>query len=415
MSDAPDRPTISADPDAASGSGPRRGLPSAVLISFVMASGDGLAFVALAVRVYATSHSGWAVSVVFLAMSAPVAVLAPVAGVILDRLPVRTTLTATAAWVAAVAMALSLASSLPATLGLAAGFGVGAGLLQPGLGTLVPRLVDATSITKANGYLQAATWSGLTVGPLLAGALSAAGGTALALQVDAVAYGVGVVVLGFLPLRGVDHAGQDAAERLTTKLRAGIGFLRAQPDLGVLVAVVGVMIAFVNLATVAEVVFAEGVLHAGPGGYAALVATWTAAMVGGTLLAGRLPASGLGVAALVGTTCTGIGIAAAGLAGNLWQAMIPYGFGGLANGVEVVAVRSLLNHRVPAWLSGRVFALYSGLVFAASSLGTGLAGALLVPLGGRRVLIAAGAGGIVAGLAGSTVRWRRRLSGESLG
>ena len=45
-------------------------------------------------------------------------------------------------------------------------------VLQPGLGAIVPQLVgpkdqvDRAGVTRANGYLQAATWGGFTAGPL---------------------------------------------------------------------------------------------------------------------------------------------------------------------------------------------------------------------------------------------------------
>ncbi len=175
-----------------------------------------------------------------------------------------------------------------------------------------PRLAGTESVTRANGYLQAPIWSGITVGPLLAGVLTAAGGSGLALQIDALAYGIGALALVVLPLRVPSQFGSDGEQGLASRMRAGLAFLRSDPELGTLVVTAGTMIAFANLANVAEVVFAERVLRAGSSGYAALVAAWTAAMVAGTLLAGCLPARRLAVGALVGTVCTAAGITAAG-------------------------------------------------------------------------------------------------------
>ena len=44
-----------------------------------------------------------------------------------------------------------------------------------GLGVIVPLLAGRSGVIRANGYLQAAAWGGFTVGPLLAGGLTAAG------------------------------------------------------------------------------------------------------------------------------------------------------------------------------------------------------------------------------------------------
>ena len=184
-------------------------------------------------------------------------------------------------------------------------------------------------------------------------------------------------------------------------------FLRSDQDAGLLVLVVGVMVGFGNMAVVAEVAFAEGVLRAGPTGYAVLVAAWTAGMLAGTLAGGRLPSSRLAIATLVGTLAAGAGVALAAAAMSLWQAAAAYAVGGLANGMEVVATRSFLNHRAPANVAGRVFAVYSGVLFGTASIGMAAAGGLLSSLNPRLVLVLAGTGGLVAGAVGLITYARR--------
>jgi MFS family permease len=133
-------------------------------------------------------------------------------------------------------------------------------------------------------------------------------------------------------------------------------------------------------------------------------------MLAGTLAGSRLPRQRLAVAALGATIATGLGVALAGAAPALWAAAAAYGFGGLANGVEVVATRSFLNHRAPAAISGRVFALYSGVLFGTASLGMAAAGGLLSALNPRLVLAIAGGGGALAGVAGWAVYARCKTS-----
>ena len=163
------------------------------------------------------------------------------------------------------------------------------------------------------------------------------------------------------------------------------------------------MTAFANMAVVAEVVFAEHVLRAGPTGYSLLVAGWTAGMVAGTLAGGRLGRRWLVAGALAGTVLTGVGVTLAGTAAVLWQAVAAYAAGGLANGFETVATRSFLGHRVPSALAGRVFAVYSGVLFGGISVGMAVAAWLLTVLGARWLLITAGLGGVLAGLAGCLI------------
>ena len=76
------------------------------MLQAVIAAGDGLAMVALASRVYQSSHASWAVAAVFLAVTVPITALAPAAGLLLDRLPARPVLVAAAVGADAVALAL---------------------------------------------------------------------------------------------------------------------------------------------------------------------------------------------------------------------------------------------------------------------------------------------------------------------
>jgi MFS family permease len=374
----------------------------------MISAGDGLAQIALASRVYERTHAAWAVASVFLAITLPIVLLAPLAGLLLDRMPPKRVLVGAAITITAVAVALIVVRGVPGTLILAAGFGVCAAVLQPGLGSIVPMLVPPDRITAANGYLQAATWGGMTAGPLLAGLLSAVGGTGLALAGTAACYALGACGLALLRIRGGPE--HPADEPMLAQLRAGLSYLRQDRTARLLVSVVGVMVAFGYLAVVAEVVLAEGVFRAGTGGYSVLVSSWTAGMVGGSLAGGRLPVRWLVPAAIAGTFATGAGIALAGAAPVLWLSAVAYGIGGFADGVEVLATRSYLNHSAPAAVAGRVFALYSAVMFGAASLGMAVASGLLGPLGARWLLVLAGAGGIAAGAVGWVLLTVRRAA-----
>lgn len=389
------------------------GLPLGIVLQAVNAAGDGLAMIALANRVFQISHASWAVATVFLAITVPISALAPVAGLLLDRLPIRMVLVTAAAAECAIALALVAATGLAPTLLLAAGFGVCAAVLQPGLAAIVPRLVELKMVIQANSYLQAATWVGFTAGPLLAGLLITVSGSRLALAADAGLYALTAAGMSLLRLAGgtAGAAGGDQPgprQALGAQMRAGVSYLRADMDAGLLVIIVGIMVAFANMAVVAEVVFAERVLHSGPSGYSLLVAGWTSGMVAGTLAGGRLPRRWLVAGALAGTVLTGVGVTAAGLAAVLWQAVAAYAAGGLANGFETVATRSFLGHRVPADVAGRVFAVYSGVLFGGISAGMGIAAWLLSVLGARALLVVSGVGGITAGLTGTAIYLARQ-------
>ena len=74
----------------------RATLSLAITLQVVISAGDGLAMIALANRVFQSSHASWAVAAVFLAVCVPITALAPLAGVLLDRFPARPVLVTTA-------------------------------------------------------------------------------------------------------------------------------------------------------------------------------------------------------------------------------------------------------------------------------------------------------------------------------
>jgi MFS family permease len=409
---------------------PRQGaLQRAVALQLIAATGDSLAGVALALRVYEQTHAAWAVTAVMLGVVLPVVLLAPLSGLILDRVKLSPVLAVTALGMAGAVTTLGFVHGLGADFAVVIAYGIGDSLMRPGIASAVPELATPTGVTRANGYLTTATFAGQTLGPLLAGVVTGLGGFHLAFWVDGGAYVVASAGLLSLKL-GRRHAGEAAFtpgmagdegaqenahghESTLRQLSAGLRFLWSDPLLRMLLGVVAMMVAFASLSLVAELFLAESVLRAGTGGYAALLAAWTAGMATGTLLGGRLAEHRLVAATLIGTVVTGLGIAAAAVAPVLWVALVAYAIGGLGNGFEVVSLRSLLNARSPAAVQGRVFALYTAAIMGAMSLGTAAAAVLVGSLGPRGALSLAGWVGAAAGVYGCVRRRSIERHGEA--
>ena len=74
--------------------------------------------------------------------------------------------------------------------------------------------------------------------------------------------------------------------------------------------------------------------------------------------------------------------------------------GGVGHAAKNVLIRTLIHERVPDALRGRAFAAYSGLRNAAELCALAGGGLLVTAAGARWTLFVAGAGAIVAGLAG---------------
>jgi MFS family permease len=368
----------------------------ATALQAMAAAGDGLAYVALSLRVYQQTHSTLAVTMVLLAAGLPVVLLSPVSGLLLDRLPMGPLLSVAALGLAASLAGLGFAHSLTSIILLVLCLGIADSVVRPGLTAAVPQLAGEVSLVRATSRLQAATMGGTATGPLLAGVIGGIGGTSTALLLDSAAYvvlAIGISALGLRRHRSEAPHGADDG------MAAGVRYLRQDRPLGLLVLVVSVMIAFLGVTMVAELFLAESVLHGGTTGFALLITAWTGGMTIGTLIAGRLSPRALAPGIVIGLAVLGIGVAGGALAPTMVLAIAAYGLGGVGDGVQMVGARTLLLQRAPEHIAGRACAVFTGMTVGAVSLGTAASAPLVALLGVRGALFAAGLAAIAAALA----------------
>jgi MFS family permease len=395
-------------PDTAHVQRPGRPLRVATALQVMVAAANGLAYVALSLRVYQETHSTLAVTMVLLAGGLPVVLLAPLSGLLLDRLPMGRLLTGAGLLVAAALTGLAFAHSLTATVLLVLGFGVADSILQPGLTAAIPQLAGDVPLVRATSRLQGATMAGTAIGPLVAGVVGSIGGTTTALLVGAglsVVFSVGISTLGLRRTRvPVPHGADDG-------VAAGVRYLREDRPMGLLVLVVSAVIACMGVTMVVELFLAEKVLHGGTTGYALLITAWTGGMTLGTVIAGRLPPRLLAPAIVAGLVVLGLGVAFGAVAPAMWMAIAAYGLGGVGDGVQVVGARTLLLQRAPEHIAGRACAVFMGLTFGAVSIGMAVSAPLVALFGVRGALFAAGAASIVAAIVAVALRLHH-LRGE---
>ena len=364
------------------------------------ALGDVLALVALTIRVHDLTGAGPAVAGLLLAGALPVIVLAPLAGSAVDRFETTRVLAAAALAQAAAATALAFVGQVWAILALAAVLGAGAALVRPAVFALLPLVAGEERLTEANGLLEIAQFGGSALGPVAAGALAASFGTGVALGVDAATFvvlGVAAAALGVRRRPGAAaEPGQDRVPR------RGLGYLAGDRLLRLALVLVGSLVLVVAMGNVAEVFLAKDVLGAGDLGFGVLNAAWAAGMVAGVLLlARRLGPGHLAPVLVAAAAATGLAVAAAGAAPAIWLAVAAYLVGGGANGVENVAMRSLIQHRVPAGLLGRAYAAYAAVASSADLVSIGLGGVLVGLLGARGTLLASGVAAVLVAGAGA--------------
>ena len=162
--------------------------------------GDRMVAVALAFAVLDVGGSASDVGLVLAAAAAPLALSVLAGGVVADRLPRRTVMVA--ADVLRVATQGAMAALLIAGVAevwmlavLAALTGLGTGFFSPASTALLPELVPADDLQRANALTATATSGGEIAGPILAGVLVAAAGPGTAIAVDAATFAVSAACL----------------------------------------------------------------------------------------------------------------------------------------------------------------------------------------------------------------------------
>jgi MFS family permease len=374
----------------------------------ISALGDFLLWIPLTLHLQEMTDSGLAVAALFVALWAPVVVLAPVAGLVVDRLEARGVLLLASLAQLAVAAGLAFAlDSVAAILILATLLGIGFAFAQPAEFALVPEIGGGDRLQEINGYVESARYAGMTAGPLIGGVLAGFGGTDAAMLVNAGSFGV--VALAALLLRARRHPHPVAEDAPPDRARDGVVFLIRDETLRLVLGVVFVSLLFMTASATAEVFFLKEDLQVSDALYGLLFASWMVGMVVGALVvARRVPPSALALCVLVAVGVQGAGLGlptawvAVGFGGAMWFV------GGVGHGTKNVLARTLIQERVPSRLHGRAFAAYNGLRNGAELFALAGGGLLVAAIGGRATLALAGGIPVVAALVGLALYRRPR-------
>jgi len=376
---------------------------------FLSALGDWLALTALALHLEETTGSGLALSALFIALWAPLVLLAGHAGLLVDRLDARLVLVTASIAQAVVVAGLAFTDGLGPILVLTAVLGTANAVSQPAEFTLIPAVVPEERIAIANGHVETARFVGAAAGPLLGGVLAGVGGTRLPLLVDAASFVVIAAAAAALRSGRREPAGTVSEEPLGGA-RDGFVFLARDRVLRLVMLVAFASLLFMTASAPAEVFFAKDVLDIGDAGFGALWTSWFVGMaIGGLVLARRVPGGALAGVALIAIVVQSLGLAVPTLWLSFAFALALYVIGGAAHGTKNVLVRTLMHQRVPTRLHGRAFAAYNGLRNGAEMVALVLGGVFVAAIGARWTLLLAGAVPAAAGFAGLAVYRRIRM------
>lgn len=353
--------------------------------------GSAATVAVLPLYVYETEGDPVSVGLLALAMALP-RLLGPFAGTVADRMDGRRLMIlcdlGEAAFIGLMALLLP---PLPILVVLVAGSATLSTLFFPAGRSAVPALVGSEDLAPANALLGTAANLGFALGPALGGSAFAVIGAREALAFDAVTFLVSVAFLAGLPALPTSRkAGSTPPTGFLVEVRDGLYYVSHQPLVRALVVGLFFGITFIAVDTVALVFLARGALETGGAGYGLLATAHGVGMIFGPLLLLRRARLALVPIILLGLGLEGGSLLLTGLAPTLLVAFALRSIGGIANGVENVAMDTVLQETVERPMLGRVFGVIYGAVFLAEGLGAGLGSLLLELTSPRATFVLAG-------------------------
>ena len=356
----------------------------------VSRAGDAFNTVALVILVFDLTGSALGVAATVAFEVAPVLLLGPVLGLVVDRHPRRRLLIAADLGRAVLAVVLALAhGSVVLAYAVAFGLAAWAQLFNPTASSLTPEVVDADELVDANTALWAVAVAAQVVLAPVAGVVVATAGVGPAFALNAASFVGSALLLAGLGA-GRSPASGPSRTRTWEALGQGLAAVRSHPLLARM-AVVQILAAGSAGATSALlVVLASEWLGLGPSGFGLLLAAIGAGALVGPLALRRFVRPGrrlwlfgpYGVRGLVDLSLAAVASPAVAV-----PALTAYGVG---TSTGMVAFQSTLQHQTPSAVRGRVLALFDVAWQGARLVSLGVGGLVADAFGVRAVYAAGG-------------------------
>jgi MFS family permease len=316
----------------------------------------------------------------------PVFVLAPLGGVVADRMDRRKILIATQASMMVLALTLA-ALTLSGTVRvwqiftLATLLGVVNAFDIPARQSFVVSLVPRESLTNAIALNSSMFNGARLVGPAVAGAVVAALGEGWCFLINGVSY---VAVITSLLLIRAPRAREQAGAVVSAwdSVVEGFGFAWKTTPVRALLMLLGLISLMGMPYAVLMPIFAERILGGGASSYGLLMsAAGFGALAGAGSLTIKRGVTGLGRWIAVSACGFGICLVLFSFSRSLWLSaalLVPAGFFMM---IEMASSNTLIQAMVPDRLRGRVMAVYSMMFMGMAPLGAQIAGVLAEPIG----------------------------------
>jgi MFS family permease len=263
--------------------------------------------------------------------------------------------------------------------------------------TFVAEMVGRTGMANAIALNSAVFNLARIAGPAVAGLVIAALGTPAAFLVNAASYGAVLVSLKLM--RPADLYPAERVPRAKGQLREAMSYVRARPDLLLLLTLIFFVATFGMNFQVTTALMSRQVFHTGAGAFGIASAVFAAGALGGALLAARRSRPSMSLLML---TAFGFGVLEVLTA--LMPDFISFLVLLLPTGLVILTFTTAANSATQLATSpemrGRVMGLYLLVFLGGAPLGSPLAGWLAEELGPRMSMVC---GGVISAVAAAVI------------
>lgn len=353
----------------------------------------GLFAGSIAVAVYAFRHGGaTAVGVLMFVRLGLSSLTAPFLSAFADRYrQERVMIASDLVRVASVAgVALAAAGGLPWLVYVLATVTSLAGtVFHPAEASLLPVLAESPEeLTAANVATSSFDSVAAFLGPALAAALLAVGGTTLTFAAVAVAYAWSASFVARIRVTTRPERGESGEH---SGLGAGLAVVRGEPRLQLLIGLYSAQTLVAGAYNIFVVVIALKLLSLGSAGVGLLEsATGVGAIVGAGVTLALVGRKRTGTDLGAGLFVFGAPLLAVAAFPHAWAALIALGILGVGNSVVDVSAVTLLQRSAPAAVAGRVFGLLDSAIVGALGIGALATPFVIDAVGIRGTLLVAG-------------------------
>jgi MFS family permease len=354
--------------------------------------------------IYRLTGSALLLGLVGFAGQIPSFLLAPVAGVLVDRwdrhrLLVVTQVLAMVQSGALAALALAGVINIWHVLALSLFQGVINAFDMPARQAFVVEMVESRAdLPNAIALNSSMVNAARLLGPSIGGVLIAAVGEGWCFLFDALSY---LAVIASLLLMRLPRRGRQAraGAPILPELKAGWSYVASSAPIASLL----ILLALISLVgmpySVLMPIVASTVLHGGPHTLGFLMAaTGVGALLGAVYLASRSSVLGLGRIIPIAAALFGAGLIGFGLSRQLWLSLFLLLVAGLGFMVQMAASNTLLQTLVDDDKRGRVMSFYTMAFMGTAPFGSLLAGAVAHRFGAPGTIVASGVGCLLGAL-----------------